>query len=339
MTDGSDPRCQSAGSDRLEHRPEGVEPWIKALVEQSPLGISVARDGITLYANQACVRLFGYNSPKDLVGTSQLDRVAPECRAQVAEYIQLRKRGEPAPSAYEIKGLRGDGSTFPLYVEVNRIDWDDGPVSMAYFSDFTARKEMEENLRKAHEELEARVRERTEELASVNEKLLEDIAERLRVEEALRQREQELECRNIKLREMNVTLRTILEQRDQDGRILEQRVSANIHDLVKPLLEKLRKCRTDEQRASCLAIIESNLDEIVSPFTHQLTGNSIRLTPTEIQIANCIRQGMRSKEIASLLRLSKGTIDFHRNNIRRKLDINDRKTSLRSQLLSLTDKV
>jgi DNA-binding CsgD family transcriptional regulator/Skp family chaperone for outer membrane proteins len=205
--------------------------------------------------------------------------------------------------------------------------------------DITARKKMEEALRKVHEDLEARVRERTEELANVNKELLKDITERLRVEETLRQRELELETRNIKLQEMNVTLRTILEHRDEDRRILEQQVVANINDLIKPFLEKLRKCRTEAQRASCLEIIETNLDEIVSPFTHHLTGNSVRLTQTEIQIANCIRQGLRSKEVAAFLRLSKGTIDFHRNNIRRKLGINSRKTSLRSHLLSLSVKI
>ena len=42
---------------------------------------------------------------------------------------------------------------------------------------------------------------------------------------------------------------------------------------------------------------------------------------------------MRSKEIASLLNISKGTIDFHRNTLRRKLGIKDRKTSLRSHLI------
>jgi PAS domain S-box-containing protein len=456
MKDESDPRNQPG------HNPQkSAAPWFKALVEQSPLGISVARDGITLYTNQACARLFGYDSPEKLVGTSQLGRVAPESRAQVNEYIQRRKRGEPAPLAYEIRGLRRDGSTFTLYVEVVRIEWHDGPVSMAYFTDFTekkraeealresekrfrslvesideflaendtngvctyaslrlfdilgyqpdellgktpfdfmvhdeaervrelfrravsqreplhslvytilhksgrplimetsaipyfdekgalagyrsitrdvtARKEMEDALRKAYDDLEARVRERTEELASVNAKLLKDITERLRVEETLRRRELELEARNIKLEDMNVTLRTILEQREQDRRILEQQVIANFNDLIKPLLDKLRKALTETQRASCLDVIESCLDDIVSPFTRQLTGGSVRLTATEIQIANCVRQGMRSKEISDLLKLSKGTVDFHRNNIRRKLGIGDRKTNLRAYLLS-----
>ena len=440
--------------------------WFRTLVERSPMGISVARDGITLYANPSCARLFGYDHPGELVGTSQLGRVAPESRRQVTDCIERRRRGEPAPLGYEIVGLRKDGTTFPLCVEVNLIDSGGCPLSMAYFTDLTerkraesalldsgkrfrnlvesidefladndtngicryasprvfdllgyqphevvgrtpfdlmpndeanrlreifrrasglgeplhsfeyamlhksgrlvfletsatpyfdgagrlegyrsitrdvtARREAAEALRRAREELEARVRERTEELASLNEKLLKDIEERQRIEETLRQRELELKQRNIKLEEMNVTLNTILEQRDRDRKILEQRVSANINELLKPLLEKLAQCRTGTQRQSCLEIIESSLDEVVSPFSQQLTDHSFRLTPTEIQIANCICKGMRSKEIASLLRLSKGTIDFHRNNIRRKLGLKRSKTSLRSNLLSLSMKI
>jgi PAS domain S-box-containing protein len=334
MKDGSDPKYPPAGPDRLAPLPQSDESWLKVLVEQSPLGISIARDGITLYANQACARLFGYDSPAQIVGTSQLGRVAPESRAQVTENIRRRKQGEPVPSAYEITGLRRNGSTFPLYVEVARIEWDDGPVSMAYFTDCTDRKCLEEALQGANTELEIRVEQRTEEFAGLNEQLLDELERRKRTETLLKERENELEDRSARLENMNITLRTILEQRDQDRKILEQRIAANVNELIKPLMDKLRKARTEVQRASCLDLIESSIEKIVSPFTHNLTGDSARLTATEIQIASCIGQGMRSKEIAALLKLSKGTIDFHRNNMRRKLGISNKKTSLRTHLLS-----
>jgi DNA-binding CsgD family transcriptional regulator len=58
----------------------------------------------------------------------------------------------------------------------------------------------------------------------------------------------------------------------------------------------------------------------------------VRLTPTEIQIANMVKQGKTSKEIAEIMHLSPGTINIHRKNIRKKLDISHQKTNLQSLL-------
>jgi len=283
-----------------------TESWFHILVDQSPLGISISHDGVTLYANRACVRLFGYDDLSEFVGTSQLNRVAPESRDRVAGYIQRRGRGEPVPDQYEIKGLRKDGATFPLYVEVARIHLMGMPVSAAFFTDFSARAQLEEALRKAHNELEARVEERTGQLA-----------ERARTEEAL-----------------NTTLRTLLDQRDRDRARMEERMATNVSKLIKPCLEKLRACRLDMAAVSHLDILEANLEGIIEPFLQRLTMTHSDLTSTEIRIVNYIKQGMRSKEIADLLKLSKGTIDFHRNNIRDKLGIRNKKIKLRTYLLS-----
>ena len=115
MKDGLDSRNQPAGADRLDPGLQSEESWLKTLVEQSPLSISIARDRITLYANQSCTRLFGYDSPPQIVGTSHLGRVAPESRAQVSDIIRRRKGGE----------WRSSGSSGMS-----------GPVSMVYFTEF-----------------------------------------------------------------------------------------------------------------------------------------------------------------------------------------------------------
>ena len=81
-----------------------------------------------------------------------------------------------------------------------------------------------------------------------------------------------------------------------------------------------------------LDIIESNLKEIISQYSTDLLGRFSKLTPTEIQIADLIRRGNTNKEIAQLLNLSTATIAAHRQNMRKKLGITNKKMNLRSFL-------
>jgi len=74
---------------------------------------------------------------------------------------------------------------------------------------------------------------------------------------------------------------------------------------------------------------------MIAPYAHQLSTKYLKLTPTEIQVANFIRQGKSTKEIADVLTLSPKTIATHRKNIRVKLDIKNKKANLRSSLQSI----
>ena len=286
-------------------------------------------------ANPAFARIFGYDSPEELkTAVNDIGRqlyTDPDVRRECIRIVEERGHG-----SFEIVIRRRDGSTGWVFNNVRAVRDAQGRTICyeGFVEDITDRKRMEEELRKTHDALEERVRERTEELARVNETLRLDIEKRMRIEEALRQRESELEIRSRKLEDLNTTLRTLLEQRDQDRILLEERVIANINKLIMPALEKLKATPINRQAASFVGVLETNLREIVSPFSQQLSAQSASLTQTEIQIANCIMQGMRSKEIAGLMKLSKGTIDFYRNNVRKKLGIRNQKANLQSYLLA-----
>jgi DNA-binding NarL/FixJ family response regulator len=55
----------------------------------------------------------------------------------------------------------------------------------------------------------------------------------------------------------------------------------------------------------------------------------------EIRVANLIRQGKTSKEIAKLLNLGERTIDSHCESIRNKLGVKNKNINLRAYLTSL----
>jgi DNA-binding CsgD family transcriptional regulator len=56
------------------------------------------------------------------------------------------------------------------------------------------------------------------------------------------------------------------------------------------------------------------------------------LTPREIQIANFVKEGKTSKEIADIMNVSKSAVDVHRYRLRDKLGLNNQKANLKSHL-------
>jgi DNA-binding NarL/FixJ family response regulator len=163
----------------------------------------------------------------------------------------------------------------------------------------------------------------------------EDVTAIKLVEEALRERELELELQTQKLEETNTALRVLLKAREEDKQKLEEKVLANVKELIIPYLKDLKNAGLDGRQKAYLEIVESNLNDIISPFLHQLSSKYLNLTPREIQVATLVKEGKATKEIAEMLHLSMNAVDFHRKNIRGKLGLKNTKANLRTHLLSL----
>jgi DNA-binding CsgD family transcriptional regulator/putative methionine-R-sulfoxide reductase with GAF domain len=162
------------------------------------------------------------------------------------------------------------------------------------------------------------------------------LRERRRAAAALKKREKELELKTKNLEEVNTALKVLLKQRDEDKTELEEKMVFNVKELVLPYMEKLKKGKLNNLQKSYISIQESNLNEIISPFVRTLSSSYFNLTPKEIQVADLIKKGKTSKEIAELLNSSTRVIDFHRNNLRKKFGLINKKTNLRSYLLALS---
>jgi len=163
-----------------------------------------------------------------------------------------------------------------------------------------------------------------------------DITERKRAEKELKKREAELQINSANLQEVNTALRILLKQREEDKNELESKVLSNVKELVLPYIEKIKKLRMDKRGLAYIESLESNLKDIISPFSYKLSSQYLNLTPKELQVANLIREGKTSKEIAEMANVSRSAIDIHRYRIRNKLGLNNKKANLRSYLSSFT---
>lgn len=202
--------------------------------------------------------------------------------------------------------------------------------------DLTEFAETEATLMTVHAKLEKTVKMRTHALSMANEELEREIAERTITEEMLRQREIELENEKASLQRANTALKVLLKRRTEDRTRIEKEVLYNIKKLVMPYLRKIRSTDLNERQQAYLGILESNLDELPLAFSRKLSLKHYNLTPAEIRVANLIRKGRTTREIAHALVLSKRTIDNHRQNIRKKLCIQNKRVNLRTYLLSIT---
>lgn len=137
------------------------------------------------------------------------------------------------------------------------------------------------------------------------------------------------------LEELNKGMEALLKKKEKDKKEIENNIVTNVKILVAPYLEKIKKTELDDQQKVLVDIIESNINEIISPFYRKMSMRELNFTPMEIQIANLIIQGASSKKIGKIINISSRTVDTHRKNIRKKIGLDQKRANLRSYLLSL----
>ena len=155
-------------------------------------------------------------------------------------------------------------------------------------------------------------------------------------EEALRKSQEELLEQKQSLEEANIALKVLLKQREEDKLDLEKKVLTNIKDLVLPYVEKLKNARLRPKDKTLVEIIETHLNDVISPLLQRFANAKILLTPQEMQVAALVKDGKTSKEIADVLNVSETTVNFHRKNLRVKFGLRNKRTNLRSYLMSIS---
>jgi DNA-binding NarL/FixJ family response regulator len=238
----------------------------------------------------------GAKDPEELEGILGLDFFHPRYRSGLKEKIDTLSVGGQKTAPMEQKIIRFDGSVVDVETIVFSCHYDEREAVTIIVEDLTGQKE---------------------------------------VEKALARKEKNLEEKTRDLKDANAALKVLAAQRNEEKETVESAVLANIKELVLPYIERVRGGRLTESQAAYMDMIESSLNHIASPFL-QKTGTAYsQLTPTEIQVADMIRNGKTSKEIAELLNVCTGTVEGHRISIRKKLGISNKKVNLQSYLASM----
>lgn len=181
-------------------------------------------------------------------------------------------------------------------------------------------------------ELERRERTRREHLEKEVQQKTRDL---MRLHETLQERQQQLQRQALSLRDAAGAVRTLLSQTGRERADFEAEILENVAQSINPFVERLKATQLSSVQENYLDALEQSLENIISPFIKAISSSYLDLTPTELQVADLIRQGKRTKDIAAILNLSPNTVMTHRYHLRDKLGLKNKRVSLTTYLKTL----
>ncbi len=163
------------------------EAKFRALADTVPALIYVqsqsVEDGPLIYLNSGYKSIIGYSS-EEALNMSWRDFVHPDYQELAQQGFQARRQNDCHTVRYEAKFLTKKEERWGD-LSASSIEWEGKPAIIGIIYDITERKQMEEELRQARDELEIRVKERTAELTKLNERLQQEIVAHKEVEHEL----------------------------------------------------------------------------------------------------------------------------------------------------------
>lgn len=175
---------------------------LNAIIETANDGIiTIDENGIMDVINPAAAKLFGFTVAE--MHGHNVNMLMPEPDATyhdqyLLNYLRTGVR-KIIGIGREVRGQRKDGTVFPMRLSISEVNLHDRRIFTGIVYDLSEQKNAEERVIRLNAELEARVEERTEELASAVNQLLEtnrqlkyEVQEREAAENALRETEQEI---------------------------------------------------------------------------------------------------------------------------------------------------
>jgi len=127
------------------------EAMLRSVFEASKDAIVVTKAGRIVLANRAASTMYGYLEPSDMSGRQVMDYVPESERPRVIAINRARELGLPAPTSYETKGLRSDGTSFDADISASTYTIEGAVYPLVVIRDVSARKAAERAVRETAE--------------------------------------------------------------------------------------------------------------------------------------------------------------------------------------------
>ncbi len=298
------PVRQNAATNPPTAPTEKSDQSFKVLFDCAPdaMFLASSETGVIEDANHAATRLI-LRPLDELVGMHFTGLHPPEMVAKTRQHFETHLKqamdaGELQP--IEHYALRADGTVVPVEVMATILDFGQQKRLLGIFRDISKRRQLEGELRDAER----------------------------------RQLSREIEFQRTELEKTNTTLAMMLDHARKVETDIKERVVANIRHVLLPVIEVLQQQKLPPEAATLVTLLVNSLRELAHPLASHLDSPLLGLTPREMQFALLIREGKTTKDIMDILSLSFQTVQSHRNNLRKKLGIRNKKINLQTYLKS-----
>ena len=140
--------------------------------------------------------------------------------------------------------------------------------------------------------------------------------------------QEELRGKKAEVEEMNITLRQVIRSVEEERHDLRVQLTNQVKTHMLPALEQVAKADSAEIRDGYISLIEGHLTGLTEEGMTDCDPELLRLSPREFRVCQLIQMGQSGKEISKFLSISFETLQTHRKNIRRKLGLRGKSTSL-----------
>ena len=305
---------------------ESDNPFID-MAENAPDAIVIlSEDGRVCYANRMAGEISGY-SRSDLT-CMNFAEIAPRY-SRVAVYMDRGRTTSDSCGYIETRLIHRQGKKLYVELSASATMWEGKSAILLIFRNITARKRAERRLIDSCDELQRQIGKRDlamEKTATELERKQDELA-RLKLEG------KRIGC---VLLETNNAVTLLARNVNQHRLQAEKKIAITINSKIMPIVEDLRRKNNLVDVKTGLEMLNAHLQTVARELLGEMNV-SVRLSPSELQIATMVKNGLTTPEIAQRLHISPQTVKTHRRNIRKKLDIHAPGANLTAFLKSVLD--